>query len=132
MSLSYDFCEPVYWPVRPANRWLLRSNLQLGQTENRELRARLRDGPCAPDFSVLARQVARSASITQTTGKGLKGVWLVVLCFPNFSKARKLMSWKWSSFKLLSQKCIGMDFSCINLAYSCMYTIFREYTKIFY
>jgi len=33
ISLSYGFCDPVYGHVRPANKLLLWSNLQPGQTQ---------------------------------------------------------------------------------------------------
>ena len=53
------------------------------------LRASLRDGLRAQNLPVLARWVVRSESITQITAECLKGIWLVILCLPNFSKTRK-------------------------------------------
>jgi len=61
------------------------------------LRARLRNGLCTLNFPVLTRWVVRSESITQITAECLKGIWLIVLCFPNFIELRKLILWKWSA-----------------------------------
>jgi hypothetical protein len=119
ISLSYEFCEPIYRPITPANRWLLWSDLQLEQTQN-SASGKAARWALYPRFSC-SYQVSGTQYIHNSDkGKWLKGVWLVVLCFPNFSKARKLNSHKWSAFKLLCHNVVEGIFSCIEFVYSCM------------
>ena len=84
--LSYEFCEPVY---RPANRLLLSSNFQPGQTQNHSAPARAARWVSCPRF-FCSCQVSGAQCIQNSDIR--KNDWRVfgrLFCFPNFRKAGK-------------------------------------------
>ena len=130
MQLGSMFINNCNNTLHVSDAFFLRSNYRPIETQNIVLRARLRNGLCPLNFPVLTRWVVRSESINQITAECLKSVSLVILCFPNFSKLRKLILWKWSAFNWLGRNVLERT-SVTYILFIIEYRLFVENIHIY-
>jgi hypothetical protein len=72
--------------------------------------------------------VARSESVTQTQ-EMIEECFIVVLCFPNFSKLRKFTIVKMNCLELLGQRDIRVDFRGVYCLFLYVENIHRYFIR---